>query len=348
MKIKISGPQRKKLSIGCRVTLGTFLLLAILILVLAESASLRAETVTDAVDSKTMVHIVIQPDVRISAEEIYLKDIARIQCEAPLKTKIGRLELGPAPRLGKYKTISGKRIASFIRSQKWIPEHAQVDVPERVTITRSCQTVSEERLKQLLTGYIQSKLPKADVTIRQFKIRGLRPLPPGNVRFTIEPLANKKLIGRVNMKVGVAVDGQPQGNVILSAWVDRYEKIVCGRHTLIRDTILTADDLCLQRKNISKAPANLIQSTELAVGKRLKQTVAVGAYLRDDMLENPPLIFRGDRVKLIVTKGALKVETLGVAKERGGKGEQLRAENVSSGKTVVGRVIDASTVEVLF
>jgi flagella basal body P-ring formation protein FlgA len=44
----------------------------------------------------------------------------------------------------------------------------------------------------------------------------------------------------------------------------------------------------------------------------------------------------------------LNVTTLGVAQEAGGKGEQIRIQNVASGKVVIGKVANASTVTVFF
>ena len=46
--------------------------------------------------------------------------------------------------------------------------------------------------------------------------------------------------------------------------------------------------------------------------------------------------------------GGLRVSTMGIAKADGLRGEQIRVENVTSEKTVVGRVVNGSTVEVLF
>jgi flagella basal body P-ring formation protein FlgA len=66
------------------------------------------------------------------------------------------------------------------------------------------------------------------------------------------------------------------------------------------------------------------------------------------MLELPPLVHRGERVKLVAKNEILKVSTLGIAKSQGGKGERVKVVNISSQKTVVGVVTDASTVEVTF
>lgn len=104
----------------------------------------------------------------------------------------------------------------------------------------------------------------------------------------------------------------------------------------------------LQQMNISKAPANLVTDLQDAVGKRLKQNIKPGETIRHNMLSIPPLVHKGDKVKLVARSGALRIVTLGIAKSSGGLGDQIRIENSTSKKTVVGRVKSGSTVQVIF
>ena len=108
------------------------------------------------------------------------------------------------------------------------------------------------------------------------------------------------------------------------------------------------EDLYLKTTRISRSPAEFINSIENAVGKSLRRRVKADAYLQNKILEMPPLVYKGDRVKLIAKNDFLKVLTIGIAKTRGAKGQQVQVENILSKKTVVGRVLNASMVEVLF
>ena len=144
------------------------------------------------------------------------------------------------------------------------------------------------------------------------------------------------------------MDNKETEKIILSAWIDQYQNVVCADRYLPRNSILNAADLRFERINISKAPRNLITHLNHSVGKRLKQSVKAGQYLRLNMLAVPPVIQKGDRVKILVENGSLKIETVGIAKTSGGIGEQIKVENISSKKTVVGRIRDATAVEILF
>lgn len=302
----------------------------------------------DMAAAKDAVFIRIEPEVSIATGRIYLKDIAVIDADAFIKNRIGGLYLGPAPRLGKHRTLSGEHIASQIQSKPWPGHVFHIDIPENVIICRESQTISENKLLHLFTEYVQGAMPEADLGIRRFKVRGLRPFPPGMVRLTVVPRNDHEIIGSVNLKVDVSIAGRSEGKLYLSAWVDQFAPVVCVRRSLTRNTILHASDLVLERKNISRTPGSVVLSITAAVGKRVKRSVRKGTYLRDDILEKPPLVCKSDRVRLIAQKGALTVQTVGIAKEGGGKGEQVRVENIASGKTVVGRVVDASTVKIIF
>ncbi len=57
---------------------------------------------------------------------------------------------------------------------------------------------------------------------------------------------------------------------------------------------------------------------------------------------------KGDKVKIVAGKGVISVVTMGIAQSSGPQNSQISVENISSKKIVVGRVKDASTVEVIF
>jgi flagella basal body P-ring formation protein FlgA len=72
----------------------------------------------------------------------------------------------------------------------------------------------------------------------------------------------------------------------------------------------------------------------------------MNTILSSDRVEIPPLIRKGDVVQLVAESPSLKVVTRGMAKEKGGLGDRIRVENLSSKKSVYARIVDASTVRV--
>ncbi len=302
---------------------------------------------------KPIANIDVWSKADVSEKTIYLKDIADTKAKNELKDKIGNIRIGMAPSPGNSSKIPRSRIISIIRSINWLPENTIISVPDSVWITRSFQIISDEKLRNLFCNYIAEKTDDHDCNLKDFKVRGKVKFPIGDVTLNVVERNGKspvstKMMGRVSMTIKIYVEGKESGQILLSGWVDRYEDIVCASHPIFRGTILLENDLHMERVNISKAPSNLITSLNDAVGKRLKQNSPQGAYIKERMLEIPPLIYKGDRVKLIVKSGPLTVVTTGLAKSNGAKGDQIQVKNLSSSKIVVGHVSKPSTVEVFF
>ncbi len=302
--------------------------------------------------TKVFANVDIRNKTQVAKETILLRDIADIDAGAILKEKLENIKIGPSPRPGEDKYISGNRVASIIQTHKWIPDDLKITVPEYSWISRSFQTIEKEHLRRLLYDYVARQMDNKEWGLREFRFRGRTRFPVGEVSLAIMDYSDNRLSGnisgRVSMTALVNINGKQEGRVALSGWVDRYEKIVFAKHSIIRGAIIKKDDLGLKSVNISKVSSGLLTSLEVVTGKRLKRDVRSGTWLKDNMLEMPNLINKGDRVKLVARKGALEVVTTGLAKSSGRKDEQITVENIGSAITVVGVVIDATTVEILF
>jgi flagella basal body P-ring formation protein FlgA len=305
--------------------------------------SVSAETASGDTFSMEISHA-----VTVKEDQIYIKDIMNGCSDTNLIQRIGNLSIGKAPPPGREKIIRGSWIESFFRSNNWLQNRITLSVPDTVRVVRAHQTLPERRLKRLFRDYIAERINGAEFKVSRFRIRRSHKLPLGRITFDVGESSKKRILGSVVLPMTVYVDGKETERIILSAWIDQYQNVVCADRYLPRNSTLKAADLRFERINISKAPRNLITHLNHSVGKRLKQSVKAGQYLRANMLAAPLVIQRGDRVKILVENGPLKIETIGVAKNSGGIGAQIRVENISSKKTVVGRIRDATTVEILF
>jgi len=295
--------------------------------------------------------LVLRPSAVVSGSRIHLSDLIQSCSDPRLPENAKQYVLMDAPQPGGRRTLPGQWIASVIRSRKWLPETVGISVPEEVRIERAFQALPVKDLEEFFRRYIEKKIEPAEFNITQFKVKGAEKFPVGRMSFHIlEPEPRPE--GRVNLRLMVRVNGQElrssQDSIRLSGWVDRYATVVCADRRLARGTILEASDLKLERMNTSRMPDGIVSDLQHAAGKRLNQTLGADRYLRQNMLSSPALIQKGDKVKLVATNGTIKIITIGIALESGGVDEQVEIENTTSNKKIVGRVVDASTVEVLF
>lgn len=294
------------------------------------------------------IRVDIYPENDLSGDRILLGDIARIYASEGLARKIGALDMGRAPRPGKEKKIPGKRIAAIIRSGKLIPPDAVVTIPDSIHIRRAFQTIPETLLKRVFNDYLAKNLGDAEYEISRFDVRGKNAFPVGDIRLSVSNSGGKKLRGGVRLRVAVSVDDKDYGHLTLAGRVDRFTRAVCARRPVAQDEILTNADLELKKIKVSQGSHRYMASLGEAVGKQARLPIRAGAFVRTNMVTSPELIRKGDRVKILAVSGNLRVATIGVAKESGALGDQVRVENIASGKTVVGRVNNGAVVEVLF
>jgi flagella basal body P-ring formation protein FlgA len=299
-------------------------------------------------DART--YVAVMEEAWIKGEKVYLKDIASIEGTARLQERLGEIYVGYAPGPAKHKTLRGSWIESKIRSKRWLPANTTVSTPESVRINRTWQSIQEKRFSELFNGYIarQLKAREADFRVSRFKVIGNGSLPEGKIRVELVRQADGRLLGYVSLTAIVRVDGKIEQRVILSGWVDRFENVVCTSRSLRRNSIITEDDVSTKRRNISKLPYNVLTSMEEVVGKRVKHAMRADTVLLANMVEDPPLIKRGDKVTIVAESSAIVVTALGIAQTKGGLGDQIRVKNCMNRKEIIARIVNASTVKVEF
>ncbi|MFZ5571707.1 MAG: flagellar basal body P-ring formation chaperone FlgA [Thermodesulfobacteriota bacterium] len=295
-------------------------------------------------DGNKPAQVRIKAEAAVAGDRIRLGEVADIRGFGPQQDAFSQADLGAAPLPGMGKMVSGRKMVSLVKSLPGFPEDARVSVPRKVHIQRLSQIVPEDRLKALLAPYIDG----SDFVLRRVSVRGKTNFPLGDLSLGIAEQKTDKHRRRLDAVVSVSVDGHFAGKLNISAWVDRFSRVVCLRRALARGTVLTAADLELKSLNIIRNSNNVIGSAQEAVGKQLKKSLEAGACLFRNSLVNPILVHKGDRVKLIVGGGSLRVATTGIAKSSGGAADQIRVENPGSERIVMGRVVDAETVEIVF
>ncbi len=297
---------------------------------------------------KGSLSIEVMERARVRGKKIFLRDVARITGDETLVKRAEMIPMGFSPRLGKERMITAGKVESLIRARPWVPGDAVITSGRALHVLRPGQEVDQKLLRDIFEKEMKERHGGAEYGISRFRIRGRRPYPVGKLTLTVMDNLPGRNTGNVSLTVSVTVDGKLRGKIGLTGWVDRFERVVCVKKDLPRNTVLKRRDLRLVRLNVSRLPGNILLDKEEAVGKRLTQSVRSGKHLRGSMLGEPPLIKKGARVNIVAMRGRVKVITKGIARRDGVKGKQIEVKNISSKKIVTGRVVDGRTVEVLF
>jgi len=84
------------------------------------------------------------------------------------------------------------------------------------------------------------------------------------------------------------------------------------------------------------------------IGKRVKRFIKPGTLLTEEMIEEAPLVKKGDRVAIIVESDILTITASGEARMDGAKGKIIEVINSDSKKKIYAEVIGLGRVKVTY
>ena len=284
----------------------------------------------------------------VDTERISLGQIAEIQAPEFLAEEIGKMDMGYAPKPGEIMKFAKDRLLSKIYSNSLISRDAPVSGPDTIYVKRSSQTVSPETVKAAFMKYAASESRVEDFKLRNFTVRGFEAYPGGDLRIVFDQSRRFEPGGRFSTRAGVHVNGKEVDTLLLNGWIDVYEELVCAKAPVKRKTVIQPEDLEVKKVNTSGMHGSYADSVEKVAGRISRSRIDEGDFIRLDRLENPPLVKRGEVVKLIASKGNLKIVTSGICKEDGSSDASVRVENLRSGRIVRGIVKGRSRVEVVY
>lgn len=212
------------------------------------------------------------------------------------------------------------------------------------------QTVSEETYRKLFLDYVCAHLGKDDsqVVLSRFKVWGESPMPPGKLTFRLFQKDKSRFDRQVTLSALASVNGIARGEIQMTGWVDVFESVLCASRSLKKGEIVKEGDVILVNRNLSQLPGNPLRDPKEALGLMVRHSIPENASLRAGMLEKPAALGKGDKVTILVERGALRLRAPGKALERGRLGEVIKVENTMNSKEIYATVMDGSTVKVDF
>jgi flagella basal body P-ring formation protein FlgA len=141
---------------------------------------------------------------------------------------------------------------------------------------------------------------------------------------------------------------QPGWSVVVSSQASIFLPAVFARQTIERGHTISAEQLSLQELDIGKAPRGFFNRLDQVVGMGAKRRIRANQALSPNVLATPLLVRRGQQVKILASHDGISASTLGEALENGGLDAVIRVKNLSSGKTIDSKVLEAGVVTSTF
>jgi len=164
------------------------------------------------------------------------------------------------------------------------------------------------------------------------------------VVFSVSP--EQPILGSVPVTVSLWRGARLEKRSIVTARVSVERPTVVARRPLRSGEVLAAEDLAVEPRAVATPASDTVEEPSDAVDLRVRRAVPAGDPLRRSWLDEAPRVRRGDRVKLRLVHGALRIEGAGRAEQDGREGEWIRVRNLGSKREVIGRVADDGVVDV--
>jgi flagella basal body P-ring formation protein FlgA len=169
------------------------------------------------------------------------------------------------------------------------------------------------------------------------------------VRLEIPPVSGGRFRGNVLLRVLArqsAEDGSvvDVGSATAGFLVTVRQNLAVALRPIRRGEAVDASNAGLSKLDTTFLAEDGYASLDDLAGLKAKTYIGQGKLISPAMLERPPLVHRGDIVKLVVRSGLISVQASAKALRDGALGDSLPVELLDSKKQVQGRVLDAGTV----
>ncbi|MBU1196498.1 MAG: flagellar basal body P-ring formation chaperone FlgA [Proteobacteria bacterium] len=298
--------------------------------------------------SAAQIKITVKETSQVNQDDIYLGDIADIHASDFLKEALSKIDVDTSPKPDKIKLLDNKKILSAIHTQQYLPENIKIVIPEHVYVKRMSQEITKQDIRTFLEQHLSTAYKGREFNLASLSVRGLELYPQGDVDFVLSSNDIVSQNGRLAVFLDVNINRKKQDRVSVTGQVDVFEKVLCVNRSFPKGKQLSREDVYLKKLNIFNLSGDYIKQFDRIENKILKTGVKKDEYLRSDLIEQQPLIQKGDIVTLVSKNENLLIVTSGVSKEDGFENELIRVENLNSGRLVQGIVRGKTKVEVRF
>jgi len=298
----------------------------------------------------TSVRVYDRADV--AADQILLGGIAQIDGDdTVLVRKLHSVILGRSPLPGKTRTLEPALLLGRLKQSGIDPDQLDLQVPAEIVISREAVTIDRDQIEQVVRAFLQKQAgekPGIAIVIKDIRVPEPVQLPKGPFTARVSAPKNSELAGHVPLQVVFNVEPDFERRIGVTASLEQRVNVVVVRRPLGRFKPIDAADVELRAVDVAGLPADRIDDPDVAIGKRTRRALDSGTVLRPDLLEFPPLVKRGDRVRIIAESAGLRVSAFGQVKQKGAQGELIPVVNLDSNKVIHARVVDAMTVRIEF
>jgi len=299
--------------------------------------------------SEEMLDITVRESARVAGRDVLLKDIASIQGEQGIADRIENMVVGSAPLPGKERIFKRAHVMTRLKQHKIDLKKISFNCPEELRVSTLHKEFEQHEIEAIIRQYIHEHMPWSphEVTISDFAVKPF-PIKEGTVTYQMSGAKNENYLGRFSGQLSLFVDGQFIKHVDVGAFIKVITPVIVSAHQIERHQVIAVGDVTTEERDITQLARGYVLSTHEVIGKRATCKIGADRIIKPEMIEEAPLIHKGDMITVFVETSTFRISTPGEALQDGRAGEKIEITNTSSHQKMYGYVKSCKEVEVRF
>ncbi len=210
----------------------------------------------------------------------------------------------------------------------------------------TASVITEKALQNAAEKFVQSQFDgQGDLIVRCGAVTNLGELKGSDLE--IRPvLLRAKGRGPVHVALELFRGDERISRKVVTVDLQIFQDVLVTTRRFNRHEEIDPDFLVYERINTRSLSDRPFSSPDAVIGSRTKRIIQEGEPLLTSMVEEVPVIGRGDKVLLIVTVGGVSVSARGTALQDGAPGDLISVRNDRGGKRLPCTVVSAGVVRV--
>ena len=294
------------------------------------------------------LEIRLRPSAEIKGVSITLADLADFdEQSSDLARAVGSQIVSSSPPPGQDVTLQAAELQRGLRTSLDVPDSVEWTGSAQVRVHRDGMIVGPDKTKTIISEFLQkhqADLPAAEVQFVPNSLPLPFILPVGNLTWDVIP-SHPGILTSTTMSIIFSVDGRVRKNIAIQGHLEAIAFVAVASSTIKRGSIIGPDQVRMIKQDIANCAYPCFESNEI-IGEKSNRDIKEGSIIERVWVDIPPMVARGQTVKIILNNGVLHLTTMGVARADGSKNQVIQVANSSSNKIVSCRVTAPGIVEV--
>lgn len=299
-------------------------------------------------DKALALDITFQKNVQVSADHILLGDIALFSEKSSLSSELSAQVVSSSPEPGQAIILDGREVIREMLRKTNIPHSTRWLGAAAIDVERPGDEITATDIQNAIDRFIKKaaqRLPEAEISFTPKQPPHSFFVPKGKREIEAIP-SDPDIIGSSTFTIIIRVDGKVRSNSTINGKLTAIAKVPVTREAIARGSQITPADIAMVKQDITPLKLPLLTRRDV-LGKMARHALKKGSVVEARDIQQPPLVQKGQLVRILLNRGELHLTATGVARTAGIRNQTIRVQNLNSRKLIYCRVTAPGIVEVI-